>query len=84
MWVACLISGGLSDQDREALPDALSAGQHHAGRHRSDASRLPEADMQNMRVRITGSEIIVEPADQRRESYQPTEEVADGDALATL
>ena len=40
--------------------------------------------MQNMRVRITGSEIIVEPADQRRESYQPTEEVADGDALATL
>jgi hypothetical protein len=40
--------------------------------------------MQNMRVRITGSEIIVEPADQRREPYQSTEEVADGDALATL
>lgn len=43
-----------------------------------------EANLPNMRVRITGSEIIVEPADQTREPHEPANDVADGDELAIL
>lgn len=43
-----------------------------------------EANIPNMRVRITGSEIILEPAYKQREPHEAADDGTDGEELAIL